>query len=160
MTGQVLYEQVIQNSYMAGIGVLCTVLLDVFYEIGRQAKWTKYRFLVTEFIVVLLCGKFFCVFLIIRYHGLLQMYSLFVLLMAILAYYSVIRPYSVHLYSIIAQTILLIYRKTTSFIFCPCRMLYRHVCCKVKKQLLQIKKNRSATATIEDVEHIHMEEII
>ena len=81
MNNTLLYEQLQLICCMIAVGALLFVLMDIVNEIGIQAKWKKHYHIIAEFMTVLLSGFCLCVFLIMRYHGLLRMYVVFALIL-------------------------------------------------------------------------------
>ena len=142
MINSILSEQLLQVCYMMSAGAFTLILLDILHEIGRLAKWNKYTYIIAEFTAIVVIGTCLFIFLIVRYNGLLRVYSLLSLLLGITAYYSLLRPYGSSVCHTIAKGILWLYRKITGVLLFPWRKFYCHVVRRAKKKVQQVKKRR------------------
>lgn len=160
MNNTLLYEQLQLICCMIAVGALLFVLMDIVNEIGIQAKWKKHYHIIAEFMTVLLSGFCLCVFLIMRYHGLLRMYVVFALILGAILYARLLRQYCIHVHRLLAKGSLWIYGKTTTILLLPWKMLYRHVFCRAKKYVQKMKQHRQELKENEMDDVDHLEEII
>ena len=160
MNNTLLYEQLQLICCMIAVGALLFVLMDIVNEIGIQAKWKKRYHIIAEFMTVLLLGFCMCVFLIMRYHGLLRMYVVFALMLGVILYTKLLRKYCIPVHCLIAKGFLWLYGKTVTILIMPWRMLYSHVIGRVKKYIKKIKQHRQEVKLEEMEEADYLEEII
>ena len=160
MSNTLLYEQLQQICCMIAAGIIFFVLQDFVNEIGRQAKWKIIHYISVECVTVILLGLYLCIFLIVRYHGLLRMYVVFALISGSILYARLLRQYCIHVYCLIAKGFLWFYGKTVTILLLPWSMLYSHIFCRVKKYVKKIKQYRQELQLEETEKADYLEEII
>ena len=160
MISVAISDQLLQICYMLGAGAFALVLLDILREIGRLAKWTKYKSIVAEFMLFVLLGVCLCIFLIIKYHGVLRMYTFFALLLGAIAYYRLLYPYSIIVCGSIAKGILWLYCRITTILLFPWRTANRYIFKRAKKKVQQIRKHRKEIKLAELEQQEVLEKII
>lgn len=160
MISPVLSEQLIQIGSMMIAGIAALIFFDILREVGRFAKWSKYQYIIAEFIIVVLLGLCFCTFLIVRYHGVLRMYILFALLLGAIGYYNLLRPYNLGVCRAIAKVILWLYVKITGILLFPWKLFHRHVLKRAKKKVQQVRQRRQKAKLAALEEQEFLEEII
>ena len=160
MSNTLLYEQLQQICCMIAAGGILFALLDLVNEIGRLAKWKKIHHIIAECITVILLGLYLCIFLIVKYHGLLRMYVVFALMVGAILYARLLRAYCIHVHCLIAKGFIWLYGETVTIFLLPWRMLYNHVIGRVKKYIKKIKQHRQELKLEEMEEADYLEEII
>ena len=160
MISTALSEQLLQCIDIIVFGLIVMFFLDILSEISRLARWHKRKILLTEFLLIFICGSCFYLRLITSYQGLLRSYSILALLLGIAVYYSILHSFCAPICHMIAKGTLWLFRWMRRILLYPWRMCHRFIILPIKKKLMQIRERRKAATMADALEQDLLEEII